>query len=125
MIQDLVNTLRTDSVIADLNKTREFSTFSEEYQKTKKCGRSNCFELGEVSEKNTVPVLRQILSRRTFLHFRNMFIFIQRTEAQKQTNILKSCQFPHKLRKKDYPRGAEQGRSQEQCDHFKANESAR
>ena len=42
----------------------------------------------------------------------NMFKVFEGTEAQKQTNTLKFCQFPHTLRK-DYSRGAEQGRSQE------------
>ena len=125
-VQDLVIYAQNRlSVIADLIKTGEFNTFSEESKMTRTWGRSNCFELVWSFWENTVPVLRQILTRSTvILHFRNMSKVFKETEAQKQTNILKSCQFPHTLRK-DYSRDAEQGRSQEQYDHFKANESTR
>ena len=59
-IQDLVHTLRiqsrTQSVTADLSKTGELNTFSEESQKTfQKLGKIELFELGEVSSNILCP----------------------------------------------------------------------
>ena len=95
-IQDLVYTLRTESVIADLTKTGEFNTFSEKSTKTKKWRRSNCFELGEVSEKIQSPSCAKY--RPEGLQFCTSASCSRSSKERERKNkrtFLKSCQFPH------------------------------
>ena len=85
-IQDVVHTLRTqsrtESVITDLNKTNSVRSVRNPKRPSKtweRSGRRN----GRSFYESTVPVLRQVLARRTLtLHLRNMFKTIERTEKQ-------------------------------------------
>ena len=54
-----------------------------------------------------------------------MFEAVERTKAQNEGRIFDALSTLYNIVKKNCLPGAKHGRSQEQCDHFEANESTR
>ena len=129
--RDLVHTLRTqyrtESVIADLSKSGESNTLSEESKKKDhlQIGKSRMIWRWRSFYAIQGPSCAKYWPERLSYGTCGTCLRPSKEQKRKTKEQFEVLSIPHDIVKKNYSRGAKHGPSQEQYDHFKANESTR